>query len=1043
MTVNIKSYQQILGEMIRAVLPNTPLNDINAGSVLLTLLEAAASSDFDNSAAILNVLELLSLNNTRDSDLDNRAADYGLKRYTAQNASGHVTITDSTFTKRSTSLYSIKLPPIAGSTVLYVNNAEDWASTGSLYIGRGTTSFEGPIAYSSIENHSSFYKIILSEALKKDHLISETVVDKQDKTDRRVPAGTTVYIPANNQNPNINYVTIREAVLAAGEDTISGIEIVAQLPGSLGNAGIGTIAQFSSAPFIGAAVTNATALSDGCDLESDVELRERIKLYTETLSRGTRSAILAAIVGVSDSEEGKQVLSAKIQESPSVGTPATVYIDDGRGFQPSHAGQSVDVLLASANGSEEFLQLANFPLPRPQVINTVESPLVLVDGMQLVVWVDGKEESVTFNSSEFKNIATATLSEITIAINKAETFKCRLTEDSTRLLLYPNDYSAETIQVIAIRETDDSTMWANTILKFPTTQARYISLYHNNHLLTEKETSATLATVPHIDWNLTTSMSSLDLSMAVDNTPTQTAVFTASDFGGTGLFFVTTAEWAAAFERKFAGITATVTSSDAIQITSNKAGSGSALDILTGDLFDRMFSSVETSAAGQDAEFVLNRQTGNLRLLVSLTAGDVVTAGSADTKGNIISDKSTTGTLKTQPDTYSRPSDIVVVVDSAEASVGSGTYLVPGTTVTISTPSTGIMRVMSSSRDAFVAVQPHNYLYIASRLSTIGLPWISEENQGLFMVLRKGPHTAAGVDSYIDLLNVNVAAEGPITIQSSADIQQFAASTYPQIWRGADVDVVSGGALDSTLSNIAASIVESLLNVKSSVFQTSKIKTTSTTENDGGIASPVSTGYAGSIMATKTANQAGNPSHVATAVMSKDAVSFFKRDAADNTSAFLDKWIQSDIIGELSADASPEAFTAPFGEVVTAEAFAQTSVDDQLVVNKGGNKNHYRSIKEDQGGGSLGTQQNLPRTVMGYATGDEITVMKSLSFSPDDKAIFVLDQDETNKTVVVPMSRTGRISNAYTSNAQVFSAYDQDNEPDITFGVYSSLGYSH
>ena len=61
MAIQIKSFNQILGDMVRKIVAETALNDLNAGSVLLTLLEAAAANDYENNTAILNVLELLNI----------------------------------------------------------------------------------------------------------------------------------------------------------------------------------------------------------------------------------------------------------------------------------------------------------------------------------------------------------------------------------------------------------------------------------------------------------------------------------------------------------------------------------------------------------------------------------------------------------------------------------------------------------------------------------------------------------------------------------------------------------------------------------------------------------------------------------------------------------------------------------------------------------------------------------------------------------------------------------------------------------------------
>jgi len=436
MAVSLQTYNEILGKLVRKIIADTPVNDINTGSVLLTLLEAVAAQDFENNSSILSVLETLNIDALKNSDLDTRAADYGLSRRAAIRSTGFVTIKDTSIVKRSTTLYGVKPAPIAGATIIYVNDASDWdPAGGTLYIGRGTQQFEGPVTYTSIVNNGSFYTISLGSALQKDHLVSDTVIDGQGTLDRLIPAGTIVKIPANNLTPEVRFVTLRNAVLPAGEDSAAEISIVAENAGVSGNAGINTIVQFASLPFGSAAVTNTSPLTDGRDVESDDELRERIKNYASTLARGTRAAILAAIIGVSDSTDGKQVSSAVITEPADVGTPSIVYIDDGSGFQPSFAGQSVDILLSSAVGDEEFLQLANFPLPRPQVINQVSGPLELTAGMKLRVSVDGAEEEVTFSAGEFTNIAAATLAEIVVSINDQATengyaFRARLAENS-------------------------------------------------------------------------------------------------------------------------------------------------------------------------------------------------------------------------------------------------------------------------------------------------------------------------------------------------------------------------------------------------------------------------------------------------------------------------------------------------------------------------------------------------------------------------------------------------------------------------------------
>lgn len=1032
MTITIKTYNEILGDMIRKILPNTPLNDINNGSVLLTLLEAAATSDFDNNSAVLSLLELLSIDALRNNDLDARAADYGISRIAAQKSTGYVSVKDSTISKRSTGLYSVKPAPIAGSTVIYVNDASLWNPTGNLYIGRGTQSFEGPIAYTSIVNNGSFFTVTLASALQKDHLSSDTVVDQQGKLDRVIPAGTIVLIPANNQNPEIRFSVLRTTILPAGEDTVNNVPIICQKAGSIGNAGIGTIVQFASPPFLGATVSNTTALSDGRDVETDVQLRERLKAYANTLARGTNDAILAAVIGVADSEENKQVQSAIIQEPPKTGDPSIVYIDDGSGFQPSYAGQPVDILLNSASGNEEFLQLANYPLPRPQAVNTLDGPFELIDGMHLNVYVDGIEESVTFNSSQFRNISAATLPEIVIAINDASdtNFKCRLSQNSTRLLLYPTAFDAETIQVVPIRDTDDPTYWANNVFRFPTNKFSYISLYRNNELLKEKEVAASLTTLKFSDWGITTTG---NLALSVDGTPIQDQTFTVADFGGQPINTATVNEWVNAINAKFAGLTAAATSSGAIQLTSNRLGINSKLEIFSCSYFAPMFGQMPTQSVGQNSDFQLNRQTGNLRILSGISAGDSISAGATDTKGSIASSVTTTGTYSLSPDGSSRPTESVIVVDSTLTTPRTGLSLTIGTTITFSEPTTNTMRIMSSALDTFASLQPHDYIYIANRGDTDGTgagTWADIKNCGLYRIKAKGSHTIAGTDSYVDVTNIDVVA-GSYAVLASEDIQAFSAQTYPQLWQGKNV---TNPAL-ATTQNIVNELNNDLANVKASIFKTTSIRTTSTTETDGSIASPVSIGNAKQIFPTGVEQQLGNPSHIANRLFNKDCVSGFKRSIPTEQNVFLGRHVNTDVTGALLENTTPALPNEPYSEVIRSAAFdpSLTQSDDQIVFNKGSNKGHYRSIKDMQASNRIGTQQNLPRTLFDHATTDEITVMKSLAFSPDDNIVFILDQNSVDKTVVVPMSRTGRVHTLFPPSNQSCSAYDQDNEPGITF----------
>jgi uncharacterized phage protein gp47/JayE len=1033
MAVSLQTYNEILGKLVRKIIADTPVNDINTGSVLLTLLEAVAAQDFENNSSILSVLETLNIDALKNSDLDTRAADYGLSRRAAIRSTGFVTIKDTSIVKRSTTLYGVKPAPIAGATIIYVNDASDWdPAGGTLYIGRGTQQFEGPVTYTSIVNNGSFYTISLGSALQKDHLVSDTVIDGQGTLDRLIPAGTIVKIPANNLTPEVRFVTLRNAVLPAGEDSAAEISIVAENAGVSGNAGINTIVQFASLPFGSAAVTNTSPLTDGRDVESDDELRERIKNYASTLARGTRAAILAAIIGVSDSTDGKQVSSAVITEPADVGTPSIVYIDDGSGFQPSFAGQSVDILLSSAVGDEEFLQLANFPLPRPQVINQVSGPLELTAGMKLRVSVDGAEEEVTFSAGEFTNIAAATLAEIVVSINDQATengyaFRARLAENSSRILIYPTAHDAEYIQVSPIKNGEDPSAYANSVLKFPTNKYSYITLYRNNELLTEKEFPALLETATTPWLSLPTSG---NVILQVDGTPPQNASFAPADFNGKPLTAVSLTEWASVFNLKFAGITATPTSSGKIQIRSNKSGSGSSLALLGGNLLGTVFSGSSTYSTGTQSQFTLNRQTGNLQLKITLSPGDTITAGTVDAKGSVTSAETSNGTFNLSTDSASRPAELVIAADGSLVTPRSAVILAIGSAVTISTPSSGVMRLMSNAVSSFERAQVGDYIYIVYRGASSG--WVASNNAGLFKILAKGSHLTASTDTYLDVANIGATAQGPLTVISDSDVQIFGCNVYPQIWRGSYLPTPAS----ASLKDIASSIQTRLLNVGASIFKTNSVRLTSTTENGGSIATPVSVGSMTLAFPTGQGLELGNQSHVASRVTGKDLFSMFKRTAPTSTNVWLDRFRYADVKDALDVDAVPNP--SGYSETITASGTFNSSTmsyDDVVNVTSGSNKSQFRYVKEFLVGDEVGTQIATPRTEFGYHAGDEVGVARGLSLSSDDSIVFIMDGDAVNKTINVNMWRTGRVNNQYSPSATAFSADDADNESGINFGT--------
>lgn len=1043
MAVIVKTYNQILGDILRKIKADTVISDFHEGSVMLTLAEAIAENDFVNASSILSVLQQFNIDAVSNDDLDKRAFDYGIKRRSSITSNGHVTIIDTSITKRITGLYPLKLPPIEGSSEIHVLDASGWdPAGGALYIGRGTPNYEGPILYSSITNNISYYTITLNSSLQMDHLLSESVIDAQGTTDRFIMQGTEVFVQASTQKPKLSYYTMGDQVLYSGEDRIENVPVRAVASGDIYNTGSNTITNFSSLPFPGAEVSNPNPLVDGRDPESDQELRNRVKNIQNILSNGTADAILNEIIGITDEEDNKQVVSAKIQDSANLYDIARLYIDDSTGFSPSFSGQPVDTLLQDATGYEEFLQLSNYPLTRPQVISTAEAPFVLKNGDKLTIKVDDLEETIQFNSPSFVNIASATLIEIVTVVNNiSELVYCRISDDDRFLILQPQKWDAEKIQVVDPSSPQDEEIDANQAIQFPVDEKFALKLYKNNILMKSREKQAELYTTITPTWNITDGQY---LTISVDGTSPQTASFYGTDFPGGSFATATSQDWANVFNSKFAGIITSVTDLGALIIKSNRTGSSSSLNIIAGNCMQIMFVNMPTYSEGQDIDYILNRQSGNIQMISDIDPGDYISAGLYDVKGQVLSNVASNGKFDLSVDANGRKSEFIIVPDSIKCDKKSVGISV-GDVVTITNEGDDTMRITSeTSLSAFYSLQPGDYIYIGYR----SIPaFIDIKNCGVFRIFAKGSHITAGPggDCWIDVKNVDIFPQ-TATATESNDIQAFSCiGAIPQLW---SADFTSPpNSVDSTLNMIAESINNKLINIKTEVYKTNSLRITSTLDaNSGTIAIPVVYGSATAMMVPTTSINTNYTPHVANQQTSIDLFSYFKRGPIITDNIFYDRHIYGGIGGFIDVSVEPGVEGSDlYAELLSSSGVLKPSVisySDIINMVKGSNQDVYKSIKNMFIGDYVGTQFDNIRTIMdysGYNNFDEFNMVKPLSFSDSDIFTATLDLDNQQKRVDINMSRLAKVNSGSAGvfdpnlTPVSFSADDLDNEVGINF----------
>jgi uncharacterized phage protein gp47/JayE len=483
-----KSHPQIVADMAAKVAAETPITDFNPGSNILTLLETAAQEDFQQYIQMINIIRNYNLDTTEGADLDSRASEFGLTRLQPRPHSGFVTIEDARFSKIASKIFAGLPGPTAGTTVINVDDASTFPASGSVYLGRGTSNSEGPIAYSSAPvNNTSYWTITLDTALLNDHGTDETVVLSQFG-DRTITAGTEVEIPANDFSEQVLFELNQTVVLLDGENIVSNVLVTALDPGAF-SVPSNSISNFVNAPFTGASVFNPLPFVNGRDEESDQALRDRIRDTIQALSRGTGRSIKTGVIGLIDGETNSSIVSANVVPPVVLADgPTKVYIDNGRGLEPSLSPTGLETLITSATGGEQFFQLQNFPLVKAQLISQKVEPFNLFGGETLIIRVGTNEETFTFLASDFSIPGTAKATEVSQAINARSTiFEARTLTDASgrKLLITPIADKNEEIQI-------NKSSTAQAILNFPERQVFTLKLYKNDKILNKDGLTASL-----------------------------------------------------------------------------------------------------------------------------------------------------------------------------------------------------------------------------------------------------------------------------------------------------------------------------------------------------------------------------------------------------------------------------------------------------------------------------------------------------------------------------------------------------------------------
>jgi uncharacterized phage protein gp47/JayE len=637
----LRSKEQIAGDLIDGILARLRKDiDLNQSSVLAQLIEAISQNMFKASADMIGMIDALSVDRASGEALQRLASDKKVPIFAATAATGQVTITDTSFQKRSTRVYSGQPAPIAGSSVIYVSDASTFSPTGKIYIGRGTANSEGPLDYISAQPESggAFWSINLAPTspTTKFHNIGEAVVLAQGGN-RIINVGASVRTaPDVNGSPSV-FKTTTKVTIIDGETTITNVPVKCEQPGTSGNVPRGAIKEAVGMSF-SASIFNENAFINGKDADTDDDIRARIKSYEQAKAKGIISAIEYYSIGVIAKDELKKVASAKVIEYPD--STAALIFDDGTGYEPNFVGSKFETVVDEAVGGEIEVQLRQKPIAQATVQNYTPGPYNLENSPSLAVEINGVQTVHNFNIADFTVPSSATCFEVMSSINgnTSLNFNAATLNGGTSLALYPRDRDVNSIKVVDYTQGED----ANDIFNFPKEEILTIRLYKNDIPLFQDGKVARIYTNLKSDWLVGIS-AGVTLSYIVDNTEEITVTFNNVDFQKidpqASVSSTTSLEtWAKVFNAKMPGVITTIVG-ERLAFTSARGVSSEASLLFTGGtLLPQIFNAeADLSSTGQQSDFTLNKQTGQIGFTIPLEPKDKITAGSQYARGNVTS----------------------------------------------------------------------------------------------------------------------------------------------------------------------------------------------------------------------------------------------------------------------------------------------------------------------------------------------------------------------------------------------------------------------
>ena len=409
-----RSFTQILTDMIAYVQARTDFTDFTVGSLVRTMLEAAALEDDEQYFQMVQILDLFSYTTAAGQGLDRRLADFNIFRRNAQAAFGKVK-----FFNANLKYSQAAVDATAGATTLQIFDSSEFPIPSPSYtirIGEGTIRAQ-TATVTALGTASNVFTV---SALSKDVQIGDRVALIDGSPVHLINIGTNIQAPATVSEDQRIFRATEQAAISQGNFYSNEVTVISTSTGTSGNVGASRITQFvGSAPFNGAGVINNSSISGGLNTETDADFRERAIDKLQSLSRGTVLSLRAEVIGIEDPNTGQRVASSNVLEDFSATFPShdevIVYIDDGTGFSPD----SVSLAVATGTGALGTSTLAlddstSFPSSGHVLVELNNTNLILRD------YESNISNNLTLTQSLPNNVTSKDVRQVQVASSGAD-----------------------------------------------------------------------------------------------------------------------------------------------------------------------------------------------------------------------------------------------------------------------------------------------------------------------------------------------------------------------------------------------------------------------------------------------------------------------------------------------------------------------------------------------------------------------------------------------------------------------------------------------